>query len=539
MANDFEEMGLDSKIIKAIDYFEYETPTMIQLKAIPLLLEGRDVIGQAKTGTGKTAAFVLPMLHRFDPKIRDIQILVVTPTRELAIQVAKVIRDFASYLRLRVLTIYGGQSYGKQIRRLQRGVDIVVGTPGRLRDLIEQNLLHLGSVRYVVLDEADEMLSMGFIEDVKAIVDKTSSNRQMALFSATLPERICHLASRYMRDPETIIVASPRRTVTETKQRYYRVDPGEKFAVLLRVLDLEPVRKALVFARTKIKVAELAEDLRAAGVRAEALHGDMNQRARERAMAYFRDEPTHVLVATDVAARGLDVLDISHVINYDIPLDPKMYLHRIGRTGRAGRGGVAISLVIPDEINRLKDIEVYTLDPIAVCDVPAIDDVIEHRSAKLAEAIGCDCEHLEPVTKIISRLSDEGRSSRDIAISAVSLLWEGQRPDLALLNSASSRGITRRSTVERDRSERKPSRGRMVTLVMTVGSDQDIRPADVVRTFTEKAGIQGRDIGLIAIESKQTYIDVNKQRVDQVLQALPYVRIRGYKARLYPADSSH
>jgi ATP-dependent RNA helicase DeaD len=540
MDGEFASMGFEPRILKAVDYLAYEAPTEIQAQAIPLLLVGRDVIGQAKTGTGKTAAFALPLLQAFDPKVRDVQGLVVTPTRELAIQVAKVIRDFARYMRLRVLTIYGGQSYGKQIRRLQRGVDIVVGTPGRLLDLIGQDLLDLGSVHYVVLDEADEMLSMGFIEDVEAILSETPAHRQTALFSATLPARVRRLADRYMRDPEVVVVASPSRTVAETVQRYYPVDPEQKLTALLRVLSVEPVTKALVFARTRVKVWELAEDLRAVGLRAEALHGDLDQRARERVMGYYRHGPTEILVATDVAARGLDVIDISHVINYDIPLDPKMYVHRIGRTGRAGRGGVAISLVIPNEVGRLKDIERYTLEPITEDRVPTVDEVLTYRRTAVGRAIQKRLGDADPIsTEMVADMFDEDYGAEDIATSALIVLWESQRPSLSDLQSAlAPTAETGGATGMRD-SDHGATRGRMVTLVMTVGRDQDLRPADVVRILAESTGIQGRDIGLITIKSQETYVEIHEQRVERVLQRLSRFKIRGHTAELYrevPSD---
>jgi ATP-dependent RNA helicase DeaD len=496
------------------------------------------VIGQAKTGTGKTAAFVLPLLHRFDPDLRDIQGIVVTPTRELAIQVAKVTREFARFMRLRVLTIYGGESYGKQIRRLQRGVDIIVGTPGRLLDLIHQDLLDLSAVRYAVLDEADEMLSMGFIEDVEAILERTPMHRQTALFSATLPERVRHLANRYMRNPETVVVASPTRTVTKTAQRWFRVEPEQKFTALLRVLGVEAVVKALIFARTRVGVADLAEDLRAVGLRAEALHGDLDQRARERVMGYFRQGLTQILVATDVAARGLDVVEISHVINYDIPLNPKMYVHRIGRTGRAGRGGVAISLVIPDEIDRLQDIETYTLEPIVEDPLPTIEDVLNHRRARLIEAIQHGFEDADSIaTEIVSDLYAEGYPSHDISLSATALLWESQRPPVPTLQSGVSPEAATPGTKALIDQDRASSRGRMVTLVMTVGRAQGIRPADVVRTFAEKARVQGRDIGLITIKPRRTYVEVNEYRVDQVMEALSSFEIHGHQARLHREEA--
>ncbi|MCU0522178.1 MAG: DEAD/DEAH box helicase, partial [Anaerolineae bacterium] len=385
MSEAFEVFELNPQLLRAVDEMEYVTPTPIQDRAIPALMAGRDVLGQAQTGTGKTAAFALPMLHALDPDAHGVQGLVVEPTRELALQVVRALRDLSKHRDADVLAVYGGQSYDRQIRRLERGVDIVVGTPGRMLDLIRKGVLDLSSVRTVVLDEADEMLSMGFIEDMEAILSETPSTRQTALFSATLPGPIRNLAARYMRSPETIAVDPQRVTVETIDQRFIVVNEADKLAALTRLLEVEEASRVLIFSRTKVGTAQLAEELVARGVNVEALHGDLPQIARERVMARFRDGQVTVLVATDVAARGLDILDISHVVNFDVPLDPEAYVHRIGRTGRAGKTGTALTLLTPRERWRLREIEAFTGRPLQRAEVPSEAQVRAHRDAKFLQ----------------------------------------------------------------------------------------------------------------------------------------------------------
>ncbi|HEX2906480.1 MAG TPA: DEAD/DEAH box helicase, partial [Phototrophicaceae bacterium] len=349
MISSFAELGLSEPILKAITDLGYEEPTPIQARTIHLMLTGADVIAQAQTGTGKTAAFALPIIERLDTELRSPQALVLTPTRELAVQVAEAIHAYSKYNHSSVLPVYGGQPIDRQLRVLDRGVQIVVGTPGRLLDHIQRGTLQLGQVRTVILDEADEMLDMGFIEDIEAILKETPETRQTALFSATMPKPIADLARRYMRDPQRITIESEQMTVPQTRQVYYEVGRRDKFEVLSRILDYERPTAAIVFCRTKQEVDNLGERLTARAYPAETLHGDLNQVQRDRVMARFRSNQVELLIATDVAARGLDIEHISHVINYDIPLEAESYVHRIGRTGRAGRTGIAITLVTPRE----------------------------------------------------------------------------------------------------------------------------------------------------------------------------------------------
>ena len=381
MTTAFATLGLCPGLVQTVTVLGYTQPTPIQARAIPELLAGRDVLGQAQTGTGKTAAFALPMLQLLELQGTGVQGLVLTPTRELATQVADAIYRYGHALGGRVLPIYGGQAYARQQQRLARGVPIVVGTPGRTLDLLRQGALDLGTVRYLVLDEADAMLQMGFIEDVEALLSATPPTRQTALFSATLPAAIRHLAARYMRDPLTVAI-DEARTVPQTTQRYYLLQEGSKVAALALLLEAEEIKSALIFTRTRVGAAELAETLVARGYPAEALHGDLSQVARETVLGRFRTGRVTLLVSTDVGARGLDIAEVSHVINFDMPFDVTDYVHRIGRTGRAGRPGMALTLVTPSERHRLRAIEKFTGQPLVHATLPSPAAVEAQRDAR-------------------------------------------------------------------------------------------------------------------------------------------------------------
>lgn len=381
MTEAFAMLGLCPALVQTVTALGYTQPTPIQARAIPELLAGRDVLGQAQTGTGKTAAFALPMLQLLDVQGMEVQGLVLAPTRELAIQVAEAIYRYGHHLGGRVLPVYGGQAYARQQQRLAKGVPIVVGTPGRTLDLLRQGALNLEAVRYLVLDEADAMLQMGFIEDVEALLRATPPTRQTALFSATLPPAIRHLAGRYMRDPLTVAI-DEARTVPQTTQRYYLLQESSKVAALTLLLEAEEIKSALIFTRTRVGTAELADTLVARGYPAEALHGDLSQAARETVLRRFRAGRVNLLVATDVGARGLDIAEVSHVINFDMPFDVTDYVHRIGRTGRAGRPGMALTLVTPSERHRLRAIEMFTRQPLARATLPSPAAVEAQREAR-------------------------------------------------------------------------------------------------------------------------------------------------------------
>jgi len=384
----FRELDLPATVLRALDDVGYESPSPIQAATIPPLLAGRDVLGQAQTGTGKTAAFALPILSRIDPEQRLPQALVLAPTRELAIQVAEAFQKYATHLpNFHVLPIYGGQGYGPQLHALRRGVQVVVGTPGRVIDHLERGTLDLSQLRCLVLDEADEMLRMGFVDDVEAVLQKTPPTRQIALFSATMPAPIRRIAQTHLKDPVEVTIKAKTTTATNIRQRYWQVSGLHKLDALTRILEAEPFDAMIIFARTKAATEELAEKLAARGMAAAAINGDIQQQQRERTIQRLKDGQIDILVATDVAARGLDVERISHVLNFDIPYDTEAYVHRIGRTGRAGRSGDAILFVAPRERGMLRAIERATRQPIEQMTLPTVEAVNDQRIARFKQRI--------------------------------------------------------------------------------------------------------------------------------------------------------
>jgi ATP-dependent RNA helicase DeaD len=551
----FEELGLSEPTLKAITELGYEEPTSIQARTISRMLEGADLIAQAQTGTGKTAAFALPIIEKLESNVRTPQALILTPTRELAMQVAEAFHSYGKYHRVMVLPVYGGQPIDRQLRALDRGVQVVVGTPGRLLDHIQRGTLKLGQVRVVVLDEADEMLDMGFIEDIEAILSETPSERQTALFSATIPAPIAELARKYMREPERISVASEQMTVPQIRQVYYEVGARDKFEMLGRILDFEMPEAAIVFCRTKSEVDSLGERLIARAFPAETLHGDLSQIQRDRVMGRFRTGQVELLVATDVAARGLDIEHVSHVINYDIPLDPEIYVHRIGRTGRAGRSGCAITLVTPRERRLLRYIERVTGAPIQRMRLPTIADVIARRRESFKETLRETIEQggLEQFQIMAEELGEE-YSPTDLAAAAFRLLLgEPQDVDQDVLAAAEPSDEERRPRYGegghgdrrgRDFADERPSRyadsGRgsrrdfgpeqgMTRLYLDIGRDDGVRPADIVGAIANEANIPGRAIGAIELFERFAFVEVPGNLSDRVLKALKRTTIRGRK----------
>jgi ATP-dependent RNA helicase DeaD len=428
MTEAFATLGLCPALTQTVTALGYTQPTPIQARAIPELLAGRDVLGQAQTGTGKTAAFALPMLQLLDMQGMGVQGLVLAPTRELAIQVAEAIYRYGHRLGGRVLPIYGGQAYARQQQRLAKGVPMVVGTPGRTLDLVRQGALDLGAVRYLVLDEADAMLQMGFIEDVEALLSATPSTRQTTLFSATLPPAIRHLAARYMRDP-LIVAIDEARTVPQTTQRYYLLQETAKVAALTLLLEAEEIKSALIFTRTRVGAAELAETLVARGYPAEALHGDLSQAARETVLGRFRNGRVTILVSTDVGARGLDIAEVSHVVNFDMPFDVTDYVHRIGRTGRAGRPGIALTLVTPYERQRLRAIEMFTGQPLARATLPSPAAVEAQRDARFKRRLDAMLaeSHLDRELMLVKELA--AGTDADVARIAAAAIRLARAPE--------------------------------------------------------------------------------------------------------------
>jgi len=551
MTTTFSQLGLHPALVQAVEALGFTAPTPIQAAMIPVMLAGRDVIGQAQTGTGKTAAFALPILHNLQPEANHIQSLVLAPTRELAVQVAKATHEFGRPLGVRVLPVYGGEPYGRQISRLQKGVDVVVGTPGRLIDLIEREVLDLSRVQSVVLDEADEMLSMGFIEDIERILLATPAIRQTALFSATMPPEIRRLAERYLRAPEAIAIQRGQVTVAATEQRHYVVYEQDKLAALTRLFEVEPITSALIFVRTRAGAGELAAELSTRGFPAEALSGELEQEERERVMNRFRRNLIKVLVATDVAARGLDIDHISHVFNFDLPEDPEVYVHRIGRTGRAGKSGIALSLVTPNERWRIARIEGFTKSAIRRMPLPTVEEIQARREAALLERVsgGLLQGRLGQERALVGTLVEAGYDPIEIAAAALRLVRgdEVQRPILPVTEVQERRPqhTTRRAErpFDRRRDERQPAgrqefdrqprprrpRGApetgMVSLSLSRGRVHGVRPGDVVSTIAFHAGIPGGEIGRIHIEEQHTLVDVPERFVAQVLARAANFRI--------------
>jgi len=545
MLNSFKDLGLQPELLDAVTRLGYEQPTPIQVETIPQMLLGRDVLAQSQTGTGKTAAFMLPILQRLqEHDNKAIKALVLAPTRELAKQVADATEGFARNSQLRVLPIYGGQSYEIQIRALKRGVDIVVGTPGRLLDLMRQGHLDLSQVKTLVLDEADQMLEMGFIDDVQMILEELSEDKQMALFSATLPEPIRKLAAKYLNDPAKILISPNRLTVDQTEQRFYRVREETKLAALACLLETEEVSAGLIFARTKARAQDLADELMRRGFSADSLHGDLNQTRRELVLNRFRQGIITLLVATDVAARGLDISDVSHVFNFDMPADPEDYVHRIGRTGRAGKQGVAITLLTPRERGRMNQIQSYTRQPVNEVSLPTVAQVQERRDAKFMERLsGQLLAGISGQERVfLKKMHDHGFSSEEIAVGLMRLLRAGEKgipaQDLQVLSADEQKPWkekTKSLSHREDRSATKHTKGDasvhvgedrsrgvepgMVRLWMNLGNRNGLRPGDIVGAIAGESGIPGKAIGEIKILSSYSLVDVEENQVKKVLKA--------------------
>jgi ATP-dependent RNA helicase DeaD len=511
----FEGLGLSAPILKAIAEIGYEAPTPIQEKTIPPMLAGRDLIGQAQTGTGKTAAFAIPILEKIDLAVPEVQALVLAPTRELAIQVAEAIHSYSKFLgRVGVLPVYGGQPIQLQLKRLDRGVHVVVGTPGRIMDHLRRGSLRLDAVRVVVLDEADEMLRMGFIEDVEWILSQAPEGRQTALFSATLPREIRRIAERHLKDPVTIEIEHKTLTVPTIEQRYLIVTPQQKLDVLARILETEPTEAVLIFTRMKTGAAELAERLQGRGYAAEAMHGDMNQAQRESVIRRLRAGQLEIVVATDVAARGLDVERISHVVNYDIPNDVEAYVHRIGRTGRAGRSGVAVLFVSPRERRMMAEIERFTGQRIRPMKMPTQADVAARRIALFKDSIRSTVEEgdLDLYLSLVEELVEEGLDLAEIAAGAARLA-RGDKP--------------LEVEVEPEPERVAQAEDGMVRLFIDAGSRAGVRPGDIVGAIANEAGVPGKAIGSIDIYDRFTFVELPSQFRDQVLQRMARATLRG------------
>ncbi len=516
----FAELGLSPEVLRALADLGFEEPTPIQEQTISLLLEGRDVIAQAQTGSGKTAAYGIPMVERVDPAGRFPQGLVLCPTRELAIQVADALHAIGKYRQITVTPIYGGQPYERQFRALARGVQIVVGTPGRIMDHMRRGTISFDGVKFAVLDEADEMLDMGFIEDIEFILEGVPVERQTALFSATIPPRIAALSRRYLKDPERISVNKNELTVPKITQTYYEVPRHAKLDALGRILDVEEPGSSIIFCGTKRDVDELVQALQGRGYSAEAIHGDITQQQRERTLGRFRAGQTEVLVATDVAARGLDIPAVSHVINYDVPNDPDSYVHRIGRTGRMGREGDAITLVTPREIRQLRFIERQIGKRIKPMRVPTLADVEARRRQVFKDSLVkvLSGDGLDPYLMVVDELADE-YDPAEIAAAAIKIATAGDGTEPA-----------RETKRQQDHAMAGDGRGAepgMARLFVNIGRQDGVRPGDLVGAIANEAGVPGREIGAIDLFDTYAFVEVPQAAAPRVVQALSRTTIRG------------
>jgi len=547
-AGGFADLALAPELLHALSGLGYEEPTPIQQAAIPPLLAGRDLVGQAATGTGKTAAFALPVLQRvlMEGERAELLALVLVPTRELAVQVSEAMHRYGHDIGARVLPIYGGQPIGRQLRALDRGADVVVATPGRALDHITRGTLDLRGLGIVVLDEADEMLDMGFAEDIEAILGNTPENRQTALFSATMPPRINGMVRRHLRDP--VRVELGREAPADgllVRQSAYVVPRGHKPAALGRVLDLEAPAAAVVFCRTRDEVDRLTETLNGRGYRAEALHGGMDQQQRDRVMSRLRGGSIDLLVATDVAARGLDIDQLTHVVNYDVPSAPELYVHRIGRVGRAGREGAAITLVEPREHRMLKTFERATGQRIAAEKLPTVADLrarrLELTRGALRESLLED--DLETFRAVVEPLAEEF-DLFDVALAAVKLAHETsgtvdeeELPEAELRPADDRRGP--RKAARRDQRRGRPATAGTTRLFVGIGRVAGIRPQDLVGAITGESRLSGKDIGAIEIADRFSLVEVPESAADDVVAALRQTSIKGRRPTVrrerYPA----
>ena len=522
----FEDMGLSSEILKAVKYMGFEEASPIQSKAIPLIQEGHDVIGQAQTGTGKTAAFGIPLLEKIDPKSKKLQAIILCPTRELAIQVADEIRNLAKYMHgIKLVPIYGGQEIVKQIRSLKSGTQIVIGTPGRVMDHMRRKTIKMDHIHTVVLDEADEMLNMGFREDIEFILNSVPEERQTVLFSATMPKPIMEITKQFQKDAQLVKVTKKELTVPNIEQYYYEVKEKNKEEVLARLLDIYAPKLSVVFCNTKKQVDLLVQALLGRGYFAAALHGDLKQEQRDRVMQGFRSGKTDILVATDVAARGIDVDEVEAVFNYDLPQDDEYYVHRIGRTGRAGREGRAFSFVTGKEVYKLKEIQRYCKTKIYLQKVPSMNDVVNTKMEKLLDEIEYMIEN-EDLTSMINaveaRLHESDYTAMDMAA--------------ALLKMCSGQNDTEEKEEVFDFGDTGAGESGMVRLFINIGKKQKAKPGDILGAIAGETGLNGKVVGTIDMYDKYTFVEVPREYAAEVLKAMKNVKIKGKTVAVEPAN---
>ena len=523
----FEELQLNPSILRAVEEMGFEQMSPIQANAIPIILEGKDVIGQAQTGTGKTAAFGIPLLQKINPKEKHLQAIVLCPTRELAIQVAEEIRKLGSFMHaIKILPVYGGQEISKQIRSLKSGVQIMIGTPGRVMDHMRRKTVKFDNVNMVILDEADEMLNMGFREDIETILSQVPEERQTVLFSATMPQPILEIARTYQKDAHQIRVVKKELTVPKIEQFYYEVTQKNKEDVLSRLLDMYNPKLSLVFCNTKKMVDELTSALQGRGYFAEGLHGDLKQQQRDRVMHSFRNGKTEILVATDVAARGIDVDDVEAVFNYDIPQDDEYYVHRIGRTGRAGREGRAFTLVAGREIYKLKDIMRYCNTKIKVQPIPSMNDVAAVKADKVLDKLKAIIQN-EDLTKMVElieeKLNEEDYTSIDIAAAFLKMAMGDDGSKVEEVKTNDNFGDT-------------GAEDGMVRLFVNLGKNQKIRPGDILGAIAGETGMPGKLIGSIDMYDKYTFVEVPREYASAVIKVMGSAKIKGKSINIEPAN---
>ena len=536
----FGELALSNPVLKALEDVGYETPTLIQAQIIPEILSGRDVIGQAQTGTGKTAAFALPLLSRLDLKMKKPQVLVLTPTRELAIQVAEAFHRYAGHMKgFNVLPVYGGQDYERQFRRLKQGTQVVVGTPGRVMDHIRRETLKLDGLSCLILDEADEMLRMGFIDDVEWILDQTPAVHQTALFSATIPPEIRRIAKKYLQDPVSVTIKARTATVEATRQRYWLVSGYHKLDALTRILEAESFDGVIIFVNTKIETVDLSEKLAARGFLSAALNGDIAQKQRERTIDRLKAGKINILVATDVAARGLDVERISHVINYDIPHDTEAYVHRIGRTGRAGRSGEAILFVTPRERRMLQTIEKATNQKIVLMELPSTEMINDKRIARFQQRITdtLAVEELGLFYQMVEQYRQEHNIPAIEIAAALAKMVQGETP-LLLTNKPArieyeekEKPPRQKRSAKHGKTPQKAEEG-MERYRIEVGNRHRINPGNIVGAIANEAGIDSDFIGKIKIHDDYSTVDLPEGLPQDILRRLRKIRVSGQKINI-------
>ncbi|MDE1169872.1 MAG: DEAD/DEAH box helicase [Verrucomicrobium sp.] len=557
----FSELGLSPEVLKAVAQMGFEEASHIQSQAIPPLLAGSDVVGQSQTGSGKTAAFAIPAIEAVDPALRAPQVLILCPTRELAVQVAEEVAKLAAFKRgVRELPVYGGQSYERQFRGLQQGAQIIIGTPGRIMDHLDRGTLKMDQIRMVILDEADRMLDMGFLDDIRKVLDQAPPKRQTVFFSATMPRPIQGLIKTFTKDPVHVAIEAQARTMPAIDQVYYEVDRRAKVDVLCRLIDLQDIKFGIVFCATKSMVDELTEHLTARGYAADKMHGDMTQTMRERVMAKFRKRGIEFLVATDVAARGLDVDDVEAVFNYDLPNDGEDYIHRIGRTGRAGRSGRAITFVAGREIYKMQNIIRFTKSTVRRERVPSEEEVEQKRADVFQDSLRQVLEEgkYERQDALIGRLLDQGHAATDIASALIHLFRAKEEKPRAQEEPSSFRPghRPREDRYERERPERPERRERpgrrddypslqgdrstresgavsheagMVRLLLGVGKEHDVRPGDVIGVILGTTKLPKEAVGVIRLQGRQTFVDVAEEHADLIVSKLSGISFKGRK----------